>query len=133
MVSPVASTKYLKKAHGPTKFGAADSSNTTVAGIVRGVIDEIRSGGDAAVRKYSEKFDRWTPASFKLSQEEIEKIVAQVPEQTIKDIKQVQSNVRKFAEAQKATIQDIEVEMEPGVFLGQRNNPIASVGAYVPQ
>ncbi|PTU24989.1 hypothetical protein P175DRAFT_0427301 [Aspergillus ochraceoroseus IBT 24754] len=108
-----------------------------VASIVRGVIDDIRANGDTAVRKYSEKFDQWSPASFRLSREDIDAAIAACPKQTIEDIKEVQKNVRKFAQAQKDSIMDFECEMQPvrrfkGVFLGQKSLPINSVGAYIP-
>ncbi|KAL0259307.1 hypothetical protein SLS55_005043 [Diplodia seriata] len=108
------------------------SSSDKVSQIVRGVIDDIRQNGDAAVRAYSEKFDNWSPASFKLSPEQIQDSISKVSPQTIADIKQAQHNVRVFAEAQRASIKDFEVEIQPGVFLGQRNNPISSAGAYIP-
>jgi histidinol dehydrogenase len=97
--------------------------------IVRDVIDNIRAKGDAAVRTYSEKFDKWSPASFKLSQKEIQDIISTVPQQVLDDIKQVQHNVRTFALAQKASIKEFEMEIRPGVHLGQKNIPINSVGA----
>jgi histidinol dehydrogenase len=106
--------------------------STSVPEIVKGVIDDIRSNGDVSVRQYSEKFDKWSPVSFKLSEEEIKDIISRVPEQTIKDIKEVQENVRKFAIAQRKSISDIEIEIQPGVHLGHKNLPISSVGAYVP-
>ncbi|KAK4234688.1 histidinol dehydrogenase [Achaetomium macrosporum] len=110
---------YLKKASPATTNG---QPSTDVAGIVKDVIDATRRDGDVAVRRYSDKFDKWSPASFKLSKTEIEDAIAQVPSQTIQDIKDVQANVRRFAEAQKASLKDFEVETEPGVLLGQRNN-----------
>ncbi|KAI5457515.1 histidinol dehydrogenase [Mariannaea sp. PMI_226] len=112
--------------------GAATPAPVDVPSIVKGVIDDIRSHGDSAVRSYSEKFDKWSPASFKLSKEDIEASLAQVPQQTLDDIKTVQANVRKFALAQRDSIKEFEVEMSPGVFLGQKNIPIQAVGAYIP-
>lgn len=120
--------KYLKQPTGAGK-GTGGATQSQVPAIVAGVIDDIRKEGDAAVRRYSEKFDKWSPASFKLSKAEIDHAIAQVPKQTIEDIKEVQQNVRRFAELQRASIKDFEVETAPGVFLGQRNNPIRSVGA----
>ena len=76
-----------------------NSDEIEVSSIVKDVIDDIRNNGDAAVRKYSEKFDKWSPQSFKLSKEDIDAAIAAVPAQTIQDIRQVQSNVRKFAQA----------------------------------
>jgi len=99
-----------------------------VSTVVKGVIDNIRSQGDVAVRQYSEKFDKWSPASFKLSKEEIEEILLTVPEQTKKDIKEVQANIREFAIAQRNSLKDFELEIQPGVFLGQKANPITAVG-----
>lgn len=104
-------------------------STVDVAAIVKDVISNIRSDGDEAVRKYSEKFDKWTPPSFKLSRTQINAAIAACPEQTIKDIKEVQANVRKFAEAQRNSIKDFELEIQPGVHLGQKNLPINTVGA----
>lgn len=121
---------YLKKATPPATTAGAPTAD--VPSIVRSVIDDIRREGDAAVRSYSDKFDKWTPTSFKLSADDIRKIVASVPQQTLDDIRTVQANVRKFAEAQRDSLKDFEIETSPGVFLGQRNNPVATVGAYVP-
>jgi sulfopropanediol 3-dehydrogenase len=103
-----------------------------VVDTVARVIAEIRATGDVAVSAYSEKFDSWMPASFRLSNEDIERCVAQVPEEALADIATVQSRVRRFAEAQLASLTEFELEMSPGVFLGQRNIPVANVAAYVP-
>ena len=81
------------------------------------------------MRQYSEKFEKWSPESFKLSASQIEEIISKVPEQAIADIIKVQSNVRRFAEAQKKSLTELEVEIEPGVFLGHKNVPIQNVGA----
>lgn len=99
---------------------------------VRAIIDDIRSRGDAAVREYSERFDGWSPESFRLSSEEIERIVASVPRQVLDDIRFVQEQVRTFAEHQRESLRDVEVETLPGVRLGHRHVPIDAVGAYVP-
>jgi sulfopropanediol 3-dehydrogenase len=103
-----------------------------VRATVEGMIQDIRSGGDAAVRALSERLDKWAPESFRLSQEQIETIVAGIAPGTIDDIKFAQAQVRNFAEKQRATILDLEVETLPGVFLGHRNLPMNSVGCYVP-
>jgi histidinol dehydrogenase len=105
------------------------NSNMNVSAVVKEVINTIRANGDIAVRKYSEKFDKWSPQSFKLSRAQIDSAIAVCPEQTIKDIKEVQANVRKFAEAQRKSILDFELEIQPGVHLGQKNLPINTVGA----
>lgn len=109
--------------------GIASGPPLDVPKIVRGVIDDIRTQGDKAVRSYSEKFDKWTPQSFKLSESDIEAIINKVSKQTLDDIKTVQHNVRTFALAQRETIKDLEMEIRPGVFLGHKNIPIGSVGA----
>ncbi|KAI4593924.1 hypothetical protein KJ359_008968 [Pestalotiopsis sp. 9143b] len=115
---------------------AASEANTTidkkVSDIVQGVIADIKANGDKAVRSYSEKFDKWSPEAFKLSQAQIDDIISKVPAQTIADIKEAQKNVRTFAEAQRASIKDFEIEIQPGVFLGHRSNPINVAGAYIP-
>ena len=84
-----------------------------VCSVVKGVIDDVRQNGDTAVRKYSEKFDKWSPASFKLSQAEIDTAMAACPQQTIDDIKEVQKNVRAFAQAQRESLKDFEYEIQP--------------------
>ncbi len=106
--------------------------NPEVQSTVREVIENIRAQGDNAVRQYSQRFDKWDPASFKLTRAQVEEAMRKVPEQTIKDIKEVQHNVRTFAQAQLASLKDFELEIQPGVFLGQKNNPIDTVGAYIP-
>jgi histidinol dehydrogenase len=111
---------------------AKNAASVDVSSIVKQVIDTIREEGDAAVRRYSEKFDKWSPPSFKLSQEDIDAAIAAVPKQTIEDIRKVQSNVRAFAVAQRESLRDFEIEIQPGVHLGQRNNPLNAVGAYIP-
>jgi sulfopropanediol 3-dehydrogenase len=109
-----------------------DARQQAVRDTVAGIIADVRARGDVAVREYSEKFDNWSPERFRLSDEEIEKIVATVPEQAIADIRSVQDRVRRFAQAQKESLRDFEVETEPGVLLGQKNIPVASAGAYIP-
>ncbi|KAF2500884.1 histidinol dehydrogenase [Lophium mytilinum] len=121
--------KFLKSG---STAEAANTPRVDVSAIVKGVIDEIRLTGDDAVRKYSKKFDKWAPQSFKLTQEETLAAIAACPKQTIDDIKQVQSNVKAFAAAQRNSIRDFELEIRPGVFLGQKNVPIDCVGAYIP-
>lgn len=107
-------------------------SRQEVATTVRDVLEDVRVRGDEAVRQYSEKFDDWSPESFRLSPEQIAEIVAGVPDQVISDIEFVQAQVRRFAEAQRASLTDFEVETLPGVHLGQKNVPISAVGTYVP-
>src|SRR5437868_6632645 len=97
---------------------------------VEGILGDVKKRGDAAVREYSEKFDKWTPK--KLSASDVEKIISRVPKSTIEDIKFAQAQIRNFAQHQRAAIRDIEVETLPGVKLGHRNIAVESVGCYVP-
>lgn len=108
------------------------SADEKVSEIVRDTLKQIENEGDKAVRKLSEQFDKWTPENFRLTDEQIQNIVDYIPEQTKRDIAFAQGNIKKFAKAQRASMQDIEVEMEPGIILGHKNIPVASVGCYVP-
>jgi sulfopropanediol 3-dehydrogenase len=103
-----------------------------VRASVAKILSDIESRGDAAVRELSERFDNWSPASFRLTKEQIEEVIAQVPIQVQEDIKFAQAQIRNFAQHQLASIQDIEVETFPGVTLGHRNIPVNSVGCYIP-
>jgi sulfopropanediol 3-dehydrogenase len=118
---------------GPTSRSAG--GNRTPDGIrttVAEVIADVRANGDDAVRRYSEKFDSWSPESFRLSEDDVERIIARVPDQVVEDIRTVQDNVRRFAQHQRDSLHDFEVETMPGVFLGQRTMPVDAAGAYVP-
>lgn len=108
------------------------SSPLAVRETVESVIADIRKRGDVAVREYAERFDRYAPDSFRLTQEQIEEAISRVPQQTIDDIRTVQDNVRRFAQLQRDSLHEFEEEVSPGVILGQKNLPINSVGAYVP-
>ena len=110
----------------------AASSPADVREAVSAIIADVRARGDVAVRECSERFDRWSPPRFRLERDEIEAIVASVPAQVRDDIRTAQANVRRFAQAQRDSLRDFEVETMPGVFLGQRNIPVAAAGAYVP-
>jgi sulfopropanediol 3-dehydrogenase len=103
-----------------------------VKASVEAVLADIQTRGEAALRDYSQKFDNWNPASFRLSQAEIEACVAALTPRQIEDITFAQAQVRRFAEVQKSALRDIEAETLPGVVLGHRNIPIDTVGAYVP-
>lgn len=100
--------------------------------IVRETIKNIEINGDKALRELSIEFDKWQPETFRLSDSQIKEITSSIPEQTKKDIEFAQNNIRKFAEAQKKSMSDIEVEMEPSIILGHKNIPVNSVGCYVP-
>ena len=122
--------RQLKSAVAPSATEVAKPHD--VRGIVESVIADVRSRGDEAVREYSEKFDKWSPESFRLTPEQINEAIARVPRQTLDDIVEVQENVRRFATLQRESLNDFEAEVQPGVILGQRNVPIQAVGAYVP-
>jgi sulfopropanediol 3-dehydrogenase len=110
----------------------ADTAQEEVRNRVGTIIGDIRERGDAAVREYAATFDRWTPASFRLSPAEVEQIIATLPQQVIDDIIFVQTQVRNFAQVQRASMTDVEVETLPGVFLGHRHVPVQAAGAYIP-
>jgi sulfopropanediol 3-dehydrogenase len=109
-----------------------DAIDLKVRRTVESILADVKKRGDAAVRELSQQFDQWSPASFKLSQAELDAIIKKVPESTIDDIKFAQAQIRKFAEHQRAALKDIEVETLPGVKLGHKNIPVDSVGCYVP-
>jgi len=122
-------SRCIKKGKSDAEIKTADSK---VKEIVEGIIKEIEENGDAFVRSYSELFDKWSPESFRLAGDEIQKIVNNTPKQVIDDILFAQKQIRFFAEQQRASITDIEVETFPGVFLGHKNIPVNSVGCYIP-
>lgn len=102
------------------------------ARYVADLLAQLRSRGMDAVRELSQKFDDWAPASFELSERQIEEAIAQCPETLIRDTDFCQGNVRRFAEAQMQTLGPLEIESRPGVWLGHRHIPVRSVGSYVP-
>jgi sulfopropanediol 3-dehydrogenase len=103
-----------------------------VRATVEGVLAQIEARGDAAVRELSEKFDKWSPEQFRMSDEDIARCLSEVSERDLEDIKFAQAQVRNFAQKQKDALQDIEVETLPGVILGHKNVPVNAVGSYVP-
>lgn len=103
-----------------------------VRDVVETTLADIESRGDVAVRELSQKFDGYTPERFRLTQSEIEAAMQKVSTRDIEDIKFAQVQIRRFAEAQRASMTDIEVETIPGVIMGHRNIPVQSVGCYVP-
>src|ERR1700746_3359404 len=121
--------RHLKTGRMPEQ-ASADAKK--VRDIVTGIIEDIEARGDAALREISEKFDKWNPASFRLSPHEIEACLAQLSQRNLDDIKFAQAQVRNFAQVQRSTIKDIETETLPGVLLGHKNMPVDSVGCYVP-
>jgi sulfopropanediol 3-dehydrogenase len=123
------SKTYLKRAV-PAAQVAKDLAG--VKETVTGVIADIRERGDAAVREYSAKFDNWSPEAFRLTPAQVDTIIAGLPGQVIEDITFVQAQVRGFAQAQLASMQAVEVETLPGVFLGHKHLPVSSAGSYIP-
>jgi sulfopropanediol 3-dehydrogenase len=121
--------RYLKKG-AATATKAADEAK--VREIVTGILADVAARGDAAVRELSKKFDGFEPAQFRMSAADIETCVKACSKQTIDDIKFAQTQIRRFAEAQKAALKDIEVETLPGVKLGHKNVPVNNVGCYIP-
>lgn len=107
-------------------------ADAKVQDTVKNILADIATRKDEAVRDLSEKFDKWTPDDFRLSGAQIQDIVNSLPQQVVDDIKFAQEQVRNFAKAQRAALQDIEVETLPGVFLGHKNIPVSRVGCYVP-
>jgi sulfopropanediol 3-dehydrogenase len=106
--------------------------NAQVRATVEGILADIETRGDAAVRDHSAKFDKWSPASFRLSAAQIQACIASLPAKTLDDIKFAQAQIRQFAQIQRDSMTDVEVETLPGVILGHRNIPMNSVGCYIP-
>jgi len=121
--------RYLKKGAEAAETAEYDRK---VRQTVEGILADVETRGDAAVRELSEKFDKWSPESFRLSKEQIQALIDSLPAQVIEDIKFAQSQIRRFAEAQKACLKDLEIETLPGVTLGHKNIPVESVGCYIP-
>ena len=121
--------RVLKQGATEAEKKAADRE---VRRSVEAILDDISERGDAAVRELSARFDKWQPESFRLRPDEIASLMNGLPGQVIDDIKFAQTQIRRFAEAQRAALVDIEVETLPGVRLGHKNIPVSSVGCYVP-
>ncbi len=121
--------RYLKKGKS-VDVRAEDDAN--VRATVESIIREIDQRGDDAVREYSRKFDQWDPADFRLSQADIEAARRQLSAREIEDITFAQAQVRRFAQIQRESMRDVEVETLPGVILGHKNVPVNAVGCYIP-
>jgi sulfopropanediol 3-dehydrogenase len=113
-------------------YAESKEADLKVRALVEGMLDNVTENGDKAVREYSEKLDKWSPESFRVSAEQAQEIIANLSEQVINDIKFAQTQIRNFAQIQRESIKDVEVETLPGVFLGHKNIPVNSVGCYVP-
>jgi sulfopropanediol 3-dehydrogenase len=121
--------RYLKRGMDASAIKAADAK---VRETVESILSDVDERKDAAIRELSEKFDKWSPKDFRLSAQEIDKAIAQVPKRDLEDVKFAQAQVRNFAQKQKDTMHDLEVETLPGVVLGHRHIPVNSIGCYVP-
>ncbi len=121
--------EHLKKSKPEAEKKEEDAK---VRATVEATLADIEARGDAAVRELSEKFDRYSPERFRLSESEIEAAMSKVATRDMEDIRFAQTQIRRFAEAQRASMTDIEVETLPGVILGHKNIPVQSVGCYVP-
>ena len=120
---------YLKK--GKSDAARANDDAKTRA-VVEQTLQDIETRGDTAVRELSEKFDSYSPETFRLSQQEIDDLIGQLSARELQDIQFAQEQVVNFARAQRASMTDIEVETLPGVILGHKNIPVQSVGCYIP-
>src|SRR5713101_3258975 len=121
--------RYLKRGMDASAIKAADAK---VRETVENILAEVEARRDAAVRELSQKFDNWSPPSFKLTAPEIERAISQLRKRDLDDIKFAQAQVRNFAQKQKDTMRDLEVETLPGVVLGHKHIPVNSIGCYVP-
>ncbi|WP_346319595.1 histidinol dehydrogenase [Chitinophaga sp. YIM B06452] len=122
-------SRYLKKGKSESDIKNADAD---IRKTVEKIIRDVEENGDLAVRKYAASFDGWSPGSFRLTDREIKTIVDRTPQQVKDDIRFAQQQIRFFAEQQRASITDIEIETLPGVILGHKNIPVNSVGCYIP-
>jgi len=111
---------------------AIKAADAKVRETVESILAQVEERKDAAIREFSEKFDKWSPKDFHLSPSEVERAIAQVPKRDLEDIKFAQAQVRNFAQKQRDTMLDLEVETLPGVVLGHRHIPVNSIGCYVP-
>jgi sulfopropanediol 3-dehydrogenase len=121
--------RFLKRGMDASAIKAADQK---VRETVEAILAQVEEKKDAAIRELSEKFDKWSPKDFRLTPQEIERAIGQVKKRDLDDIKFAQAQVRNFAQKQKETMKDLEVETLPGVVLGHRHIPVQSIGCYVP-
>lgn len=121
--------RFLKRGLSADAVEAADAK---VRATVEDILSDVKARGDVAIRDLSKKFDNWEPASFRLSPQEIERAISQVSGRDLDDIRFAQAQVRNFAQKQRDTLQDLEVETLPGVILGHKHIPVNAIGCYVP-
>jgi sulfopropanediol 3-dehydrogenase len=118
---------YLKRA-----VPRSRETDQAVARIVAGILADVREKGDAALRRSSEKFDGWSPESFRVDPATVRATITRVPDTARQDIDFCRHQIAAFARRQRESLGEFEVEMLPGVYLGQRLIPVDSVGAYIP-
>ena len=121
--------KYLKRGKDTAAISAADAK---VRQTVETILADITARGDDAVKEYSKKFDNWEPKEFTLSNDEINKAIKKLSARELEDIKFAQTQVRNFAQIQRDSMLDVEVETLPGVVLGHKHIPVNAVGCYIP-
>jgi sulfopropanediol 3-dehydrogenase len=121
--------RYLKEG---ISLEQAKADDAQVRQTVEAILEEIENRGDEAVRELARRFDGWERPGFRLSDEEVQAALQEVPEPTLDDIRFAQEQIRNFARIQRSALQDVEVETLPGVVLGHKNLPVNSVGCYVP-
>lgn len=107
-------------------------NDAQVRETVESIIADVQARGDEAVREYSRKFDNWDPADFRLMESQIEAARKSLTPREIEDIAYAQKQIRAFAQAQRDSMKEIEVETQPGVLLGHRHIPVNAVGCYIP-
>ena len=121
--------KYIKESKPELEKNEDDRK---VRNSVEEILSTIKKDGDKAIRLYSEKFDNYSPAVFKLSDQEIQECLTKVSDKDLNDIKFAQEQIKKFAKIQLNSMKEVEEETLPGVILGHKNIPVQSVGCYVP-
>lgn len=121
--------RHLKKGQDAATLAAADHQ---VRSTVETILLDIERRGDQAVREYSKRFDQWDPAEFLLSPDQIQSAIARLSARELEDIRFAQAQIRRFAEIQRQSMQDVEVETRPGVVLGHKHIPVNNVGCYIP-
>ena len=121
--------RHLKRGQDAASLAAADGQ---VRATVETILADIEKRGDQAVREYSKRFDQWDPADFLLSQDAIAQAMGRLSARELEDIRFAQAQIRRFAEIQRQSMQDVEVETRPGVVLGHKHIPVNNVGCYIP-
>ncbi len=121
--------RHLKKGQDAATLAAADHQ---VRSTVETILLDIERRGDQAVREYSKRFDQWDPADFLLSPDQIQSAIARLSARELEDIRFAQAQIRRFAEIQRQSLRDVEVETRPGVVLGHKHIPVNNVGCYIP-